>query len=386
MAVLINMVVFGRLVLRGFHDLAFIVMHIDASASITVLTSGAPKSQPMQLVWEAISERPEYQKLKRRLGAAHTFGPANLIADAASRNKVDVIDRISAQMRINSVQLPVPSLVKALISGISREILEVINQQDKVQHSDAPAKASALPQVLESKEPKDKPTRKGSLSQVGLYVSDGQDNNPDSASFADRPQISSAMINRLLSACELSLDIGQANASDSASFVMRQLLLQVGLPPVEITVSNLGPGDIPFGGSSTFRVDNVRKREMPQGDSGSRKKPAGLNGLTPVRSFNIAKEVRESSSSLSAYSLETVRGMTASLFSDKSPYALKLGIEPMIREAVPSLFALINDHLPSGTKSKNRSDWKWWKKNDCTFWYSSLAGRRASRSRLRSGR
>ena len=84
MAVLINMVVFGRLVIRGFHDQAFIVMHIDASVSITVLASGAPKSQPMQLVWEAISERPEYQKLKRRLGAAHTFGPANLMADAAS--------------------------------------------------------------------------------------------------------------------------------------------------------------------------------------------------------------------------------------------------------------------------------------------------------------
>ena len=60
MTVLMNIVVFGRLVLRGFHDLVFIVMHIDAFASVTMLASGAPKSQPMQLVWEAISERPEY--------------------------------------------------------------------------------------------------------------------------------------------------------------------------------------------------------------------------------------------------------------------------------------------------------------------------------------
>ena len=45
-AVLINIVVFGRLVFCGFHDTAFIVMHIDASASVTVLASGAPKSQP----------------------------------------------------------------------------------------------------------------------------------------------------------------------------------------------------------------------------------------------------------------------------------------------------------------------------------------------------
>ena len=47
MAVLINIVVLGRLVLRGPHDKAFIVMHIDASAPATVLASGAPKQQTM---------------------------------------------------------------------------------------------------------------------------------------------------------------------------------------------------------------------------------------------------------------------------------------------------------------------------------------------------
>ena len=106
------------------------------------------------------------------------------------------------------------------------------------------------------------------------------------------------------------------------------------------------------------RVDNVRKREMPQGDSGLRKKSAGLTDLTPVGSFKFAREVRESSSSLSAYSSEPVRGMSTSLFNDKSPYALKLGNEPVMREVVYSLFALINDYVPSSTKSKDSSDWK----------------------------
>ena len=67
------------------------------------------------------------------------------------------------------------------------------------------------------------------------------------------------------------------------------------------------------------------------------------------------------------YSSEAVRGMTASLFNDKSPYALKLGNEPVMREAVPSLFALINDCVPSNTKSKDRSDWKWWEKMTARF-------------------
>ena len=123
-------------------------------------------------------------------------------------------------MRINSVQLHDPSSGKGLISGISRETSEVIDQQDKVHHSDEPAEASVLPQVLEGREPRDKPARKRSLSQAELYVSDGQANNDDSASFADRPQIFLAMVNRPLSACALSLDIGQANTPDSASFVM----------------------------------------------------------------------------------------------------------------------------------------------------------------------
>ena len=245
MAVLVNMVVFGRLVLRGFHDQAFIVMHIDASASVIVLASGAPKSQPMQLVWEAISERPEYQKLKRRLGAAHTFGPANLMADAASRNKVDVIERISAQMRINSVQLPVPSSVKELISKISVEILEMINQDEKVQRADTPDGKSATPNL----------PKKRSLAEAELYVAEGQANNPDSASFADVPRVSSTMVVRPLSACELSLDVGQANTPDSASFVMRKLLQQLGLSPVEMTASGRDPGGMSFRGTSTFRVD-----------------------------------------------------------------------------------------------------------------------------------
>ena len=71
----------------------------------------------------------------------------------------------------------------------------MINQQDKVQHSDAPAESSAL--------------------------------------------------------------IGQTNTPDSASFVMRLLLLQLGLLLVEIATSNLGPSDILFGGSSVAHQGQI---------------------------------------------------------------------------------------------------------------------------------
>ena len=155
--------------------------------------------------------------------------------------------------------------------------------------------------------------------------------------------------------------IGQASTPDSASFVMRKLLQQLGLQTVDIT-ADLGSGGMTFGERSPFRVDNIRKREMSRGDSDARKKSAGLADITPAESFNFAREVRETSTSLSVRSSEAVRGMTASLFNDKSPYALKLGNEPVMREAVSSLFALINDYVPSNTKTKDRSDWKWWEK------------------------
>ena len=75
----------------------------------------------------------------------------------------------------------------------------------------------------------------------------------------------------------------------------------------------------------------------------------------PTKSVNFAREVRESWSALSAYSSEEVKEMIASLFNDKSPYALKLDNETVMREAVSSLFALINDYIyvPSSTKSKD---------------------------------
>ena len=91
----------------------------------------------------------------------------------------------------------------------------------------------------------------------------------------------------------------------------------MGLPPVEIT-ADLGSGGMPFGGRSPFRVDNFRKREVSQGDSDARKRSAGLADITPAESVNFARDVREISSSLSAYSSEAVRGMTASLFNDES--------------------------------------------------------------------
>jgi hypothetical protein len=72
--------------------------------------------------------------------------------------------------------------------------------------------------------------------------------------------------------------------------------------------------------------------------------------------------VHESKSTLDIYASEAVNGTTASLINGESPYVLQLGDELVIREAVTSRFTLINDYISAGTKSEDRSDWKWWEK------------------------
>ena len=374
-AVLVNIVVFGRLVLRGFHDMAFIVMHIDASASVTVLASGAPKSQPMQLVWEAISERPEYKKLKRRLGAAHTFGPANLMADAASRDKRDVISRISAQMRLEAVQLRVPSSLKETVYKIAQEI-KLIMEDKAVKKSAVAAMSSeqlnheVAAAVLVDQTAVDFDPQKLKEEKAAEWIAD-RITDKRAEWIADVDAHAGSVlptVERPLTAAEQSLGLGQANTPDSASYVMQKKLSKMlELPPVYVAIEKIGY-DLPTGNcTQAFNMGGFRKRSILRGDSVACVKLAKRAPVTPVTSFRIASEVRESKSTLNIYASEAVNGMTASLFNDKSPYALRLGDEPVMREAVSSLFALINDYVPSGTKSKDKSDWKWWEKMTARF-------------------
>ena len=452
MAVLVNIVVFGRLVLRGFHDKAFIVMHIDASASVTVLASGAPKSQPMQLVWEAISSRPEYQKLKKRLGAAHTFGPANLMADAASRDKRDVISRISAQMRLAAVELKVPSSLKESISKISQEIFMLVNKKAAVQRAVADletnpvaaarsdyligAKRAACPDGMVDQQMSEQqlnhevaasvlveqaaveasqlasverqPSKKRTSALTELYSAE-QSNGSALKPFAAPPEgsveqgdavqklkedVAAEWIadrlaersaewvaersahaasllptaGRPLTAAEQALDIGQANTPDSASNVMqRKLFKMLKLTPTNVSIELEGAGQPAGDSDKAVNRNGFGKHNLRRSDSGSQSKVARLAPITPIGSFAVARDVRESKSTLDTYASEAVKGMTASLFNDKSPYALQLGDEPVMREAVQSLFTLINDYVPTGTKSKDKSDWKWWEKMTARF-------------------
>ena len=119
-------------------------------------------------------------------------------------------------------------------------------------------------------------------------------------------------------------------------------------------------GNLPAGGRRAGYRSSFGKRNLRQNNSGSCSKVAKLAHSTPIGSFEVARDVRESKSTfaIDTYASEAVKGSIASLFNGKPPYALKLGDEPILHEAVQSLFSLINDYVPTVTKSKDKPDWK----------------------------
>ena len=174
-------------------------------------------------------------------------------------------------------------------------------------------------------------------------------------------------VERPLTAAEQALDIGQSDTPGSASYVMqRKLFEMLHLTPVSVDIE-FCDGNLPAGGRRADYKSSFGKRNLRQNNSGSCSKVAQLVHSTPIGSFEVARDVRESKSTLDTYASEAVKGMTASLFNDKSPYALKLGDEPVMRETVQPLFSLINNYVPTGTKSEDKSEWEWWEKMTARF-------------------
>ena len=138
------------------------------------------------------------------------------------------------------------------------------------------------------------------------------------------------------------------------------------LTPVSVDIEFLY-GELPAGGRRAGHKSSFGKRNLRQNNSGSCSKVSKLVHSTPIGSFEVAPNVRESKPILDAYASEAVTGVATSLFNDKSPYALRLGDGPVMRKAVQLLFSLINDYVSTSTKSKDKSDWKRWEKSTARF-------------------
>ena len=72
----------------------------DAMATVQVMQLGAARAPVMQIIHEAILARPEYRRFDGNLLEQHVFGEMNILADAASRGKIEFLKQVASQMGV----------------------------------------------------------------------------------------------------------------------------------------------------------------------------------------------------------------------------------------------------------------------------------------------
>ena len=112
-AAAINIIIFGPR-LKGFNTF----LYADATTTVHVLFENRARSATLQVVHELLLARPEYQALSPTLRVDHIFGEANIFADAASRNRPDVLRALALQIGSIARQIQPPKEAISFLEDI----------------------------------------------------------------------------------------------------------------------------------------------------------------------------------------------------------------------------------------------------------------------------
>ena len=110
----VNIIVFGA-ALAGQR----VVLLADALASVQVMVNRAAHSPVMQIIHRLILALPEVGALGANLLEEHVFGELNVLADAASRARRELIQTIATQMGLMARELPLPVRALKFIAQLS---------------------------------------------------------------------------------------------------------------------------------------------------------------------------------------------------------------------------------------------------------------------------
>ena len=123
LAVSFNLIIFSPVIPPSADA---VCLHVDAEATPLAMALHNPHSPAMQQVYLQLQALPEFVKLKPKLLTTQIFGPANLLADAASRGKLAVLEGFCKQMGIKPVCMQVdPRAVRA-----ARDLVDIISKLD----------------------------------------------------------------------------------------------------------------------------------------------------------------------------------------------------------------------------------------------------------------
>ena len=89
------------------------------------------KSLAMQIIHENLIHMPEYLALGARSFHAHVYGRVNVPADAASRNRGDIIARLCRQLGITPRRLYLPDRALTFLHNALQAIMEANLEEEE---------------------------------------------------------------------------------------------------------------------------------------------------------------------------------------------------------------------------------------------------------------
>ena len=120
MALGVNIIVFGA-ALAGQR----VVLLADALASVQVMVNRVAHSPVMQIFHRLILALQEMGALGANLLEEHVFGELNVLADAASRARRELIQTIATQMGLMARELPLPVRALEFIAQVRKEVRDL---------------------------------------------------------------------------------------------------------------------------------------------------------------------------------------------------------------------------------------------------------------------
>ena len=108
LALALSILVFGPLLKGVLCETCRWLLHCDSSPAVQAVIFENPRSPMMQFVHRELHGTPIFKSVKKYLAVVHEKGLGNLMGDAASRARIDVLKATAAAMRIKCVQLTVP--------------------------------------------------------------------------------------------------------------------------------------------------------------------------------------------------------------------------------------------------------------------------------------
>jgi len=127
MAVGVNIILYGG-TLAGHH----VVICADALATVQVLGKGSARAPVMQAIYALITELPEFKALEPLLCSVHVFGEVNVMADAASRDKLRVLHDLSTSIGVAATHVALPPRAFEFISNVKAAAALIQQGRDQV--------------------------------------------------------------------------------------------------------------------------------------------------------------------------------------------------------------------------------------------------------------